>query len=156
MLDRNIVSRKASSGAYSQRGFPLEQFFESFWGGSPVWSPKSEGSAVSFTPLCNIEETAKEYLFHLEVPGMNEGDLNVEVKDQVLRVSGERKKSEERSESTYHYIESSYGSFERSFTLPEDVDLGKIEAKHDRGILTVVATKKEVTAPMKIPISVKN
>lgn len=154
MLNRNIVSRNASHG-FSQSGFPLDQFFESFWG-APTWGRKSEGTAASFKPNVDIEETEKEYLFHFEVPGMKEDDLNVEVKEQMLTVSGERKKSEERSESTYHYTERNYGRFERSFALPEDADLSKIEAKHDRGILTVIATKKEVTPPIKIPISVKN
>jgi HSP20 family protein len=151
MLDRNIVNRNASN-----RALPLEQFFESFWG-APTWARKAEStSVVNFTPSCEVEETSKEYLFNFEVPGMKEDELNVEIKNQMLIVSGERKKAEERSEKTFHYSERSYGRFERSFTLPEDVDLSKIEAKHDRGILTVVATKKEVTAPMKIPITVRN
>lgn len=146
MLNRNISRHVA------QRGFPLDQFFESFW------NPAGENNAravAQFTPKCEIEENEKEYLMHFEVPGMKEEDLNVEVKDGVLTVSGEHQQQNEKNEKTYHYSERSYGSFERSFALPENVNLSKIEAKHERGILTVVAAKKEVTAPLKVPIKTK-
>lgn len=147
MLNRNIVARNASRG-----GYPIVDFFEDFWNPSG-WGEKSP--EIAFAPKCEITENEKEYLIHFEVPGIKEEDLAVEVKDGVLTVAGERKKTEEKKEKTLHYSETSYGQFERSFTLPENVDLTKIEAKHDRGVLTIIASKREVTPPLRIPISIK-
>jgi len=133
--------------------FPLERFFEDFWGLNARNSWDQESELAQFTPKVEIEENDKEYLVHFEVPGIKAGEINIEVKDNLLTVSGERKKSEERNEKNFHYSERSYGSFQRSFTLPENVSQDKIEAKHDQGMLTVVVPKKEETPPKKITIN---
>ena len=150
MMNRSLINRN-----HAQRSFPLEQFFESFWGASPGWSRAESGAASSasaFSPRCELSETDKEYLIQFDVPGIKESDLNVELKDGVLTISGERQKSEEQSDRVYHYSERSYGRFERSFKLPEDVDRSRIEAKHEHGTLVIVASKKEAAAALKIPI----
>jgi len=116
-------------------------------------SPKSTTANVAaFTPTVNTREG--DYAYHIEVdlPGVNKEDIHVEVKENRLTISGERKTKEEVKEDNYHRIESSYGKFERSFTLPEDVDGENVDASCDNGVLEVVLPKKERTTSKMIQV----
>jgi len=102
--------------------------------------------ASSFVPKVDVIEGDKAYELHAELPGMNKEDLKIEVKDNRLTVSGERKFSSEKNEKNFHSIETRYGSFSRSFTLPENVDADKINAKYNNGILELTIPKDEKKA----------
>jgi HSP20 family protein len=115
----------------------------------------SELSNISgFTPSVNTREG--EYAYHVEVdlPGVKKDDIHVDVKDNVLTISGERKTKKEVKEKDYSKKESSYGKFQRSFTLPENTDAENIEANSKDGVLEVVVPKmkrsKKETKKIKI------
>lgn len=105
---------------------------------------RSGGS--SFQPRVDIVENEKAFELHVAVPGVSKDDFQIEVKDNVLTVSGERKFSSEKKEENYYAIETQFGSFSRSFTLPENTDSAKINASYTNGILEVTIPKDEKKA----------
>ena len=96
-----------------------------------------------FVPKVDILENDNAFELHFEAPGMNKEDFNIEVKDNTLTISGERKFSAEKNEGNYQSIETRYGSFSRSFSLPESVQSDKINAKYVNGILELTIPKDE-------------
>ncbi|HEY5690233.1 MAG TPA: Hsp20/alpha crystallin family protein [Cyclobacteriaceae bacterium] len=96
-----------------------------------------------FVPKVDILENDNAFELHFEAPGMNKEDFNIEVKDNTLTISGERKFSSERKEENYQSIETRYGSFSRSFSLPDSVKSDKINAKYVNGILELTIPKDE-------------
>ena len=105
---------------------------------------RSGGSV--FVPKVDILENETSYELQFAAPGLNKEDFNIELKDNLLTVSGERKFSNEKKEKNYHSIETQYGSFSRSFSLPENVDGAKINAKYSNGILELTIPKDEKKA----------
>ncbi len=105
---------------------------------------RSGGS--QFQPRVDIVENEKAYEIHVAVPGMNKEDIQLEIKDNFLTVSGERKFETEKKEANWHSIETQFGSFSRSFSLPENIDGAKINAKYNNGILEVTLPKDEKKA----------
>ena len=99
-----------------------------------------------FLPKVDIIENETSYEIHLAVPGVTKEDFKIEVNDNYLTVSGERKFTNEKKEKNYHSVETQYGSFSRLFTLPENVDGTKINAKYNNGILELVIPKDEKKA----------
>ncbi|HNP94316.1 MAG TPA: Hsp20/alpha crystallin family protein [Cyclobacteriaceae bacterium] len=97
----------------------------------------------TFVPKVDIIESEKAFELQVEVPGMNKEDFKIEVNDNYLTISGERKLSSEKKEKNFHSIETSYGTFTRSFTLPENVNADKIHAKYNNGILELTVPKDE-------------
>ncbi|WP_456392383.1 Hsp20/alpha crystallin family protein [Nitratifractor sp.] len=114
----------------------------------------AEGPAVDFVPAVNTREADDAYYIEVDLPGVKKEDISIDVDDNVLTISGERKVEEERKDEEFYRVESFYGKFERSFTLPEDVDADKIEAEAKDGVLTVKIPKAQVVekAPKKIEI----
>ena len=112
-------------------------------------------AAADWTPSCNVSETPEEYRIEAELPGVKEEDVEVNVEDRLLTLRGERQEEKEEKGKKFHRIESSYGSFTRSFTLPEDVDEDKIAADYKDGLLTVRVprTEPKETKARKIAIS---
>lgn len=104
---------------------------------------RSGGSAYSFVPKVDIYENEKSFELHVAVPGMKKEDFKLDLKDNFLTVSGERKFSRENKDNNFHSVETQYGSFSRSFSLPENVDGSKITAKYVEGILEVTLPKDE-------------
>jgi HSP20 family protein len=102
---------------------------------------RSGGS--SFIPKVDIVENTDSFEIQLAVPGLNKEDFKIELNDNYLTVSGERKFTNEKKERTFHTIETHYGSFSRSFSLPENVDGTKINAKYNNGILELTIPKDE-------------
>jgi HSP20 family protein len=105
---------------------------------------RSGGSA--FVPKVDIVETADAFEVHLAVPGISKEDFKIELNDNYLTVSGERKFSTEKKDKNYHTIETQYGAFNRSFSLPDNVDASKINAKYNNGILELTIPKDEKKA----------
>jgi HSP20 family protein len=104
---------------------------------------RSGGSAYSFVPRVDILEEDKAFEVHVAVPGMSKDDFKIDLNDNVLSISGERKNSREKKENNFHSLEIQYGTFSRSFTLPENVDASKISATYVNGILEVTIPKDE-------------
>lgn len=102
---------------------------------------RSGGS--TFIPSADISESEKAYELHLAVPGMKKEDFEIELNQGSLIIRGERKFSEENKGKTYHSIGTTYGSFSRSFSLPDHVAVSKIEANYKNGILEVIIPKDE-------------
>lgn len=105
---------------------------------------RSGGS--SFVPKVDIIENENSYELHVAAPGLNKEDFNIEVKDNYLTVSGERKFTNDKKDKNFHAIETQYGSFSRSFVLPENIDGAKINARYNNGILEVLVPKDEKKA----------
>ncbi len=103
-------------------------------------------------PAVDIRETDEALLVEAELPGIDKKDVNVEVKDGVLTISGERKFEKDVKEENVHRIERSYGRFVRSFSLPTNVDTDKVEASMKDGVLHVRLPKKESAKPKAIAV----
>ena len=97
----------------------------------------------SFVPQVDISETDKAFELSFAVPGLDKNDLNIDLTDGVLTVSGERKFKNEKNEKNYHSVETRYGSFKRSFQLPDNVNAEKVDASYEAGILNISVPKDE-------------
>lgn len=104
---------------------------------------RSGGSTFQFVPKVDVIEEEKAFEIHVAVPGMNKEEFKIDLNDNYLTVSGERKYSKEKSDNLYRSFETQYGSFSRSFSLPENVDGSKITAQYTNGILVVNVPKDE-------------
>ena len=111
-------------------------------------------STSSFAPAVDVYEDEDSFTLKIEVPGIDEKDLNVHVENQVLTVQGERKFEKEEKEENYRRIERQYGSFTRTFTLPNTVDSEKVSANYDKGVLKIQIAKKAETKPKQIKVNV--
>ncbi len=113
-----------------------------------------ESGISAFTPTVNSRETEDAYFIEIDLPGVKKEDIEIDVKDNVLTVSGERKVKEEMKEENYYKIESRYGKFTRSFTLPKNVNIDKISANSEDGVLEIKIPKLEEVKkePKKIAI----
>ena len=99
-----------------------------------------------FVPKVDIAENENSFELHVAAPGLSKDDFKIELNDGELTVSGERKFTTEKKEKKFHSIETQYGSFVRSFSLPENVDAEKINAKYNNGILELTIPKDEKKA----------
>jgi len=106
----------------------------------------------AWAPSVDIYETENEVVLAAEIPGVDEKDVEIKVEDSTLTIRGERKFEKETKEENYHRIERAYGSFMRSFTLPNYIDQDRIEAQQENGILKIHMPKKEETKPRKVKI----
>ncbi|MFZ6012680.1 MAG: Hsp20/alpha crystallin family protein [Bacteroidota bacterium] len=104
---------------------------------------RAGGSAYSFVPKVDIIENEKAFEIQLAAPGMNKDDFKLDLNDNFLTISGERKFSKELNENNFRSIETAYGTFSRSFSLPDSVDAAKISAKYNNGILEITLPKDE-------------
>lgn len=105
---------------------------------------KEEMNLSGFSPAVNTREDDKAYYIHADLPGVDKKDIHIDLKDNMLTLSGERKHKEEIKEKDYYKLESFYGKFQRSFTLPDDADGNSIDAKTENGVLNITISK---TAP---------
>ena len=111
-------------------------------------------TTASFVPAVDIYEDSKKVVLKLEVPGIEEKDLDIRVENNTLTVKGERKFEKEEKEENFHRIERRYGSFYRAFTLPSTVDTEHINANYNAGILKLELSKKAEAQPKQIKVNV--
>jgi len=111
-------------------------------------------TTASFVPAVDIYEDSKKVVLKLEVPGIEEKDLDVRVENNTLTVKGERKFEKEEKEENFHRIERRYGSFYRAFTLPSTVDTEHVGASYNAGVLKLELAKKPEAQPKQIKIGV--
>jgi HSP20 family protein len=105
-------------------------------------------------PAMDVVEADDHFVLRADLPGMAEGDVNIEVDDNVLTISGERKSEHEERKDGYYRVERAFGSFRRSLSLPEGVDAEAIQASFNSGVLEVSIPKPEQNKPRKVQISV--
>lgn len=111
-------------------------------------------NAASFTPAVDVYEDPQKLVLKLEVPGIEEKDLDIRVENQTLTVKGERKFEKEEKEENFHRVESRYGSFYRAFTLPRTVDTESVQANYTAGVLKLELKKKAEAQPKQIKVNV--
>jgi len=111
-------------------------------------------TAASFVPAVDVYEDAKKVVLKLEVPGIDEKDLDIRVENNTLTVKGERKFEKEEKEENFHRIERRYGTFYRAFTLPSTVDTEHVQANYENGILKLELSKKPEAQPKQIKVNV--
>lgn len=126
----------------------FDRMFESYFDSTPV----TYSAGRLLRPAYDIEETESHYVLSFDLPGMKQEDINIEVKDKVLSIGGERK----REEGSKHYSERFYGRFERQFALPENVNAEAVEANYEHGVLKIALPKVEEVKPKKIQIGVNS
>ena len=100
----------------------------------------------------DLTETDEQFVLRADLPGLEEGDLDIEVKDNVLTISGEREAEHEESSRGFHRIERAFGRFSRSLDLPQGIDPDAVTAEFDRGVLEVRMPKPAETQPTKVQI----
>ena len=135
----------------------MEKRLSTIFGRAPMATngeKKEAISAAEWSPLVDITEDDKEYIVKAEIPEMKKDDIKINVHDEVLSISGERKYEKEEKGKKYHRVERAYGSFMRSFTLPEDADGSKVNAEYKDGVLKVHLPKSERAKPKTIEIKV--
>src|SRR5512146_2109767 len=115
---------------------------------------ESELTTTSFVPPVDVYEDEHQITLKLEVPGIEQKDLDIRVENNTLTVRGERKFEKEEKEENYRRIERQYGSFTRSFALPNTVDTDSIKADYDKGVLKISLAKKAEAKPKQIKVNV--
>ena len=134
--------------------------FESFPAGLRLFNDSldrlfSQPTGVpSWTPSVDILENENEIVLKADVPGVEEKDIDIKIEDGALTLKGARKLDKEEKDEGYHRVERGYGSFVRSFSLPDSVDPEQVAASYTAGVLTVTLPKKEIAKPRTVKVSV--
>ncbi len=125
---------------------------------SPALAHRGNGhesmALTEWAPLVDITEDDKEYVISAELPDVKKEDVKVTMENGMLTITGDRKFEKETKNKTYHRIERSYGSFARSFALPDDGDAAKVNAEFKDGMLKVRVAKSEAARPKQIEVKV--
>ena len=133
----------------------MNRMFDTFFGRTTSLMPFQENlSDWEFGPAVDIYEDDQKLTFKVEVPGIDEKDIRVEVEDYVLSVHGERKLEKDVKEENFRRMERHYGAFSRSFTLPSTVDPEKIEANYSHGVLAIQMPKRAEAKAKQIKVNV--
>ena len=111
-------------------------------------------SAGNFIPPVDVYEDANCLVLKLEVPGILQEDLQIDLENQTLTVKGERKLVKDEKEGNFHRIERRYGSFVRSFTLPSTIETESAQASYENGVLAITLPKKEAAKPKQVKIEI--
>ena len=117
--------------------------------GLPSLFDKDGNGLIEWSPTADISETKKEFLIKAELPGVDKSDVHVTVNNGTLTIKGEHKHLKDEEDEKFHRVESFYGSFARTFNLPDNVDHSKIRAENKNGVLKVhlPKTKQSATEP---------
>ena len=124
----------------------LDRMFDAFLG------TRRPNGGYRWAPAMDLVETDDHLVVKADLPGLDKDDVEIEVSDRVLTISGERKTEHEEHEGGYYRVERAYGSFSRSLSLPEGIDADKIEADFDKGVLEVRIPKPVARQPHRIRI----
>ena len=132
----------------------MNRLFNTFFDTPTAATQGNGGTPRRWIPAMDLVETDSEFVLRADLPGLTEGDVNIELEDNVLTISGERKADQEYRKDGYYRFERSYGSFRRALTLPDGVDPEAVKANFDHGVLEVRVPKPEERKPRKVAISV--
>ncbi len=142
---RSVPTRFGSWGSGD-----LDQVFDRFFGGG--WFGDGERNLY---PAVDVREDSDAISVQAELPGLSPEDVRVKLENGVLTLSGEKQAQQEKGEGDYHFVERQYGKFLRSFTLPDSVDVDKIDASYSHGVLTVTLPKLAKAKPRSVEVKVK-
>jgi len=126
----------------------MNRLFEEQYGG------REELTTGAFVPPVDIYEDEQGITLKLEVPGIDQKDLDIKVENNVLSVSGERRLEKEEKEENFHRVERRYGSFTRSFTLPNTVNTEDVQADYESGVLKIHLAKRAEAKPKQIKVNI--
>lgn len=123
----------------------VDRLFDDFFRGFDKFPtlPFREGSLTEFSPKINVSENDKEIEVTVEVPGMDQNDVEINLRDDVLTIKGEKKQEKEEKDKEYYHVESSYGSFYRSLQIPCEVEQDQVKAAFKKGVLKIYLPKSE-------------
>jgi len=133
-------------------GPSADDFIERFFYGWPTFEKDTD---VAWIPRVDVNETEKSVNIDVELPGIDKKDVKVEVRDNTLTISGERKSEKKTEDENCCIAERHYGKFERTFSLNDTVDASNISAKYKDGVLTIALPKTEKAIPKEIAVEVK-
>jgi HSP20 family protein len=143
------IAKREPAGGVSRLRREMDRVFEDFFG------PRGWGlqpCTEEWAPPLDVAETADKVVVKSEIPGMDPKEIDLSLTGDQLTIKGEKKSEREETKENYHVTERSYGSFARSVTLPAAVEADKIEARYEKGVLTITCPKKEVVKPKAIEI----
>jgi len=133
----------------------MNRLFNTFFDAPGTTQGASGGGTLRrWIPAMDLLETQEEFVLRADLPGLSDGDVNIELEDNVLTIAGERKAEHEENKEGYYRVERAWGSFSRSLTLPEGINPEAVKASFDRGVLEVRIPKPEQRKPRKVAISV--
>lgn len=152
---------------FAQLRQDIDRLFDDFWGGSRRgmtsrlfdFEPLAKGlrGQMGFVePKVDVAETDHEYEITAELPGLDEKDVDVSLSDGILTIRGEKKSETEEKKKDYYRVERSYGSFQRSFSLPDSIDEDKIGASFEKGVLKLTLPKSAEAQKKQRKIAVKS
>lgn len=151
--EKGDIFRRDFESAFTNIQKDLDSLYGNFLGsvsGLKKNFADSEKYLRSFVPSINVSESDKEITVRAELPGLDAKDVDVSHTDDTLTISGEKKEEKKSDKDEFHLIESAYGSFKRVIGLPQTVDLSKVEAHFQNGVLTIKVPKKaEAQKPAK-------
>ncbi len=131
----------------------FDRLFDSFFHGDTTDATSAFTSA--WIPAVDIAERENDFVVKMELPGVAKEDVRITMQDDILTIRGEKKQEKESKGSEFRRVERSYGSFQRSFTLPASVKAGEIDASFSDGVLHVTLPKAEEARPKQIDVKVK-
>jgi HSP20 family protein len=118
-------------------------------------SPEEAVTTANFAPPVDVYEDEHNITLKIEVPGIDEKDINVSIENNTLTVRGERRFEKDEKEENFHRVERMYGSFTRSFTMPNTVDPEEVSAHYEKGVLKIRLAKKAEAKPKLIKVNVE-
>jgi HSP20 family protein len=143
---RSLMPWTGMMGLKSEMDRLFDRFFEPRWG-------EDLPALGEWMPSLDMTETKEAFVVKAEVPGMEPGDIQVSLQENLLTIKGEKKQEKEEKDERYHRVERAYGAFTRTLRLPVTVEGGKVDAKFKNGVLTVTLPKapgaKGTTIPVK-------
>jgi HSP20 family protein len=153
MASKSMAPQRKSENP-QQGSYPASPFrlFEDFFNDWALRTAQRTGDV--WRPAVDVVEKEGNLLLRAEVPGMEQSDIDIRLDGNVLTIRGERKPEPESEGYNYHQVESYYGTFSRSFTLPDTVDPEKISAGYKNGVLTITISQKPEVKPRSIKINI--
>lgn len=140
---------KATQPTYRTLRSEMDRLFDEFFGVTPA---RREGAASLWAPAMDVREDKDNFYIEAELPGLKKEEIQLEYSNNVLMIKGERKFERKQDSENYHFVERSYGTFYRSFSLPKNVDGEHISAQYKDGVLHLSIPKKEEVKPKKVEI----
>lgn len=130
----------------------FDRIFDEFFSAPAFARSRGDGFAGDWNPAVDVFEEDNRYVIKAEIPGVDKKDITLDVNDGVLTLKGERKHASEENKDNYYRREMAYGSFQRAFRLPGDVDADNIKADYKDGVLRIEVPKPEARKPRQITV----
>jgi HSP20 family protein len=130
----------------------MNRLFNTFFE-QPTQTGRGNGTTRRWLPPMDLVETADHYVLRADLPGLDDGDVNIQLEDNMLTISGERKTEHEQGGEGYYRLERAFGAFSRSLTLPDGVDPDNVQAHFNRGVLEIRIPKPEQKKPKTVQIT---